>query len=39
MDALLRKDEAHRGGRQRRVVPIPRRWDQACRRWSAGNGG
>jgi len=23
-------DEAHRRGRQRRVVPIPRRWDQVC---------
>jgi hypothetical protein len=26
-------------GRQKRVVLIPRRWDQVCRRQPAGDGG
>jgi len=38
MDALAQLDEAHWCGRQRRVVPIPRRWDQVCGR-SANHGG
>ena len=33
----LTRDAA--GGRQRRVVPIPRRWDQVCRRYPASDGG
>ena len=38
MDAALRKTSADRRGRPSRVVPIPRRWGQACgrlhgRRW------
>jgi len=28
MDVLAAADERSRGGRQNRVVPIPRRWDQ-----------
>ena len=30
MDAAARKTSASRRGRPSRVVPIPRRWDQAC---------
>jgi hypothetical protein len=30
MDAAVRKTSAFRRGRPSRVVPIPRRWDQAC---------
>src|SRR6478735_4152238 len=39
MDAFMRNDEAQRRGRQKRVVPISRRWDQACRRFPASDGG
>jgi len=31
MDAIARDDEARKGGRRNRAVPIPRRWDQASR--------
>jgi hypothetical protein len=40
MDAEAVTDERSRSGRQNRVVPIPRRWDQACKVFGrAGDGG
>jgi hypothetical protein len=39
MDAAALPDEARLRGRQRRVVLIPRRWDQALRHVSQGDGG
>jgi len=39
MDAAASHDEWGRSGRQSRVVPIPRRWDQVLRDVSQGDGG
>jgi hypothetical protein len=39
VDALLSPDERQRRGRPRRVVLISRRWDQALRDVSQGDGG
>ena len=39
MDALGSHDERRSRGRPSRVVPIPRRWDQACGDEPAGDGG
>jgi hypothetical protein len=39
MDAAALPDEARLRGRQRRVVLIPRRWDQALRHVPQGDGG
>jgi len=39
MDALVSPDERCERGRQRRVVLIPRRWDQVLRDVSRGDGG
>src|ERR1700730_10412514 len=39
VDALATQDERRFGGRRSRVVLTPRRWRQACGRYSAGDGG